>query len=242
MFVTRRRQSRRVIPPPVSNCILIADDEEDVLNLVSMNLKAAGFRVSTASDGPSALATAKRDAPALVVLDITMPGLSGIEVCRELKRQPPTSAIAILLLTARADEVDRVLGFELGVDDYMTKPFSPRELVLRVKAILRRRSAPMECADHLEAGTIALDRKKHAVTIGGAAVQVTAIEFKLLCAFMERPGHVLSREELLARVWSVESAIDPRTVDTHLRRLREKLGPSGDQLQTVRGFGYRIEG
>lgn len=225
----------------MSSHILIADDENDILNLVGMNLKAAGFRVSTAVDGSTALSQARREGPALIVLDIMMPGMSGIEVCRELKRQTATAAIAILLLTARADEVDRILAFELGVDDYMTKPFSPRELVLRVKAILRRRSNPLENSDLLETGNIAIDRKKHVVTIKDAPIQVTSIEYKLLCAFLERPGHVLSREELLARVWPAESEIELRTVDTHLRRLREKLGRSGEQVQTVRGFGYRLD-
>lgn len=225
----------------MSSHILIADDENDILNLVGMNLKAAGFRVSTAVDGSTALSQARREGPALIVLDIMMPGMSGIEVCRELKRQTATAAIAILLLTARADEVDRILAFELGVDDYLTKPFSPRELVLRVKAILRRRSNPLENSDLLETGNIAIDRKKHVVTIKDAPIQVTSIEYKLLCAFLERPGHVLSREELLARVWPAESEIELRTVDTHLRRLREKLGRSGEQVQTVRGFGYRLD-
>ncbi len=225
----------------MSSHILIADDENDILNLVGTNLKAAGYRISTAMDGSTALSQARREEPALIVLDIMMPGMTGIEVCRELKRQTATAAIAILLLTARADEVDRILAFELGVDDYMTKPFSPRELVLRVKAILRRRSNPLENSDLLETGNIAIDRKKHVVTIKGAPIQVTSIEYRLLCAFLERPGHVLSREELLAKVWPAESEIELRTVDTHLRRLREKLGPVGKQVQTVRGFGYRLD-
>ena len=224
----------------VNNRILIADDEVDVLNLVGMNLSAAGFQVSKVQDGPSALAAARREAPALVVLDIMMPGMSGIEVCRELKRQTATAQIAIMFLSARREEVDRVLGFELGIDDYLTKPFSPRELVLRVKSILRRRTVFTETPDYSEVGVIAVDRKKHLVTIGGQPIQPTAIEYKLLCAFMEKPGVVLSRDDLLARVWSVETEIETRTVDTHLRRLRDKLGPAGDQIQTVRGFGYRI--
>lgn len=238
MFVTHRRKTPRQF---MSNCILIADDEQDVLQLVSANLKAAGFQVATACDGPSALTSARRDAPALVVLDIMMPGMSGLEVCRELKRQKSTAAIAILLLSARTEEVDRILGFELGIDDYMMKPFSPRELVLRVQAILRRRSPSVDHAEQLSTGRITIDRKQHLVTIAGAPVEVTAIEYKLLCAFLERPGQVLSRESLLSRVWSVEKSIAPRTVDTHLRRLRKKLGPGGAQVRTVRGFGYRLD-
>ena len=224
---------------PASNRILIADDEPDVLNLVSMNLKAAGFQVLTASDGPTALALARRDSPALVVLDIMMPGMSGIDVCRELKR---TAEVAVLLLSARAEEVDRILAFELGADDYLVKPFSPRELVLRVKAILRRQQFPAEAPPQMKAGRIEIDRPRHTVLIDGAPIQVTAIEYRLLCTFMERTGHVLSREDLLAKVWPADTEIDLRTVDTHMRRLRERLGAAGEQLQTVRGFGYRMQG
>ncbi len=220
--------------------ILIADDEPDVLALVGANLKAAGFQVSSAADGSQALAIARRNPPDLAVLDLMMPDLNGFEVCRELKRHPDTANIAIVLLTARSDEVDRILGFELGVDDYMTKPFSPRELVLRIKAILRRREAPVQTGDHLSAGRIAIDRRKHMVSIDKTPVQVTAIEYRLLCAFLERPGIVHSREQLMSKVWPAESEIEIRTIDTHLRRLREKLGPVGDQIETIRGFGYRL--
>ena len=224
----------------VNERILIADDEADLLTLVGTNLKAAGFQIATAADGSRALAMARRDPPALVVLDVMMPDMNGFEVCRELKRHPETASVAILLLTARTDEVDRILGFELGVDDYMTKPFSPRELVLRVKAILRRRLTPAQTADHLAAGRLAIDCKKHLVTVDDAPVLVTAIEYRLLCAFLETPGVVLTREQLLAKVWPAESEIEVRTIDTHLRRLREKLGSAGEQIETVRGFGYRI--
>jgi DNA-binding response OmpR family regulator len=220
--------------------ILIADDEPDLLTLVSTNLNAAGFHTLTARDGSAALALARRDPPALVVLDVMMPDMNGFEVCRELKRNTETASIAILILTARKDEVDRILGFELGVDDYMTKPFSPRELVLRIKAILRRRQMPEQTADHLTCGRLALDRLKHLITIDGAPLQVTAIEYRLLCAFLERPGVVLSREQIFAKVWPAESEIEFRTIDTHLRRLREKLGPAGEQIETIRGFGYRL--
>lgn len=224
----------------MSHSILIADDEPDVLTLVSTNLKAAGFHTVTAADGSAALALARRDRPALAVLDVMMPDLNGFEVCRELKRNAETASIAILILTARLDEVDRILGFELGVDDYMTKPFSPRELVLRIKAILRRRETPEQTADHLSYGRLALDRLKHVLTIDGEPVQVTATEYRLLCTLLERPGVVLSREQIIGKVWPAESAIEVRTIDTHLRRLREKLGPAGEQIETVRGFGYRL--
>jgi two-component system phosphate regulon response regulator PhoB len=173
------------------------------------------------------------------VLDIMMPGMSGLDVCRELKRDSVFAAIAIVILTARPDEIDRILGFELGIDDYLTKPFSPRELVLRVKAILRRRTATQVDEDIFHAGAIAIDRRKHSLTVAGQGVAVTAIEFKLLCALMERPGYVLSREELIAKVWPAERNIEIRTIDTHMRRLRERLGLL-DCIETVRGFGYRI--
>lgn len=225
----------------MNNRILVADDEADVVNLVGMNLTNAGFQISKAGDGPSALATARRELPALVVLDVMMPGMSGLEVCRTLKREAATSAIAVLLLTARAEEVDRILGFELGVDDYVTKPFSPRELVLRVKSILRRKLTPSVEPDQLASGRIAIDKERHLVTVDGQPVEPTVIEFKLLLALLERRGRVLSREDLLTRVWGLESSIETRTVDTHMRRLREKLGASGAQIQTVRGFGYRMD-
>jgi two-component system phosphate regulon response regulator PhoB len=223
----------------MSDRILVADDEEDVLKLVAMNLKSAGFLITTACDGPGALAAVRRAPPALAVLDIMMPGMSGLEVCRELKRDPAYAAIPIVILTARADEIDRILGFELGIDDYLLKPFSPRELVLRIKAILRRSPGRAESADFSQAGNIAIDRKKHSLTVAGRPVAVTPIEFKLLSVLMERPGHVLNREELVSKVWPAESDIELRTIDTHMRRLREKLGEA-DSIETVRGFGYRI--
>lgn len=224
----------------MSHRILIADDEPDVLTLVGTNLRAAGFQIVTAPDGSHALAQARREPPDLAVLDVMMPDMNGFEVCRELKRHSETADIAILLLTARSEEVDRILGFELGIDDYMTKPFSPRELVLRIKAILRRRQTPEQTADYLSCGRLALDRQKHLITIDGAPVQVTAIEYRLLCTFLERPGIVLSREQIFAKVWPAESEIEFRTIDTHLRRLREKLGSVGRQIETIRGFGYRL--
>jgi two-component system phosphate regulon response regulator PhoB len=232
--------------PPTStvlnNRILVADDEADVANLVGMNLTNAGFQVLKAVDGPSALALARREAPALIVLDIMMPGMSGLDVCRTLKREVATASIGIVLLSARAEEVDRVLGFELGVDDYVTKPFSPRELVLRVKSILRRRmEVAVEGGAPISVGAITVDAEQHVVLVEGKPVEPTSVEYKLLLALMSRAGRVFGREELLARVWGLGAAIEVRTVDTHMRRLREKLGAAAAQIQTVRGFGYRIE-
>ena len=220
--------------------VLVADDEADVLNLVCNNLKAAGFTPLRAEDGPSAVEQARSHLPSLIVLDLMLPGMSGLEVCKSLKSEPATKNIPIVMLTARADEVDRILGFELGADDYMTKPFSPRELVLRVQSVLRRATAQPEKAEVLKVGDIVVDRSRHAVMVKGKELDLTATEFKLLSTLMERRGRVQSRDVLLNDVWGYESLIDTRTVDTHVRRLREKLGSVADCIETIRGFGYRM--
>jgi phosphate regulon transcriptional regulator PhoB len=220
--------------------ILIAEDETDVLNLVAMNLKTAGYNVLRAEDGESALEQARSALPALVVLDLMLPGMSGLEVCKVLKNDPTTKLIPIIMLTAKAEEVDRIVGLELGADDYITKPFSPRELVLRVKSVLRRVSAPADTSDVIKLGDIQVDRARYEVLVRGKALDFTATEFKLLTLLMERRGRVQSRDTLLNDVWGYESVIDTRTVDTHIRRLREKLGKSADCIETIRGFGYRM--
>ncbi len=220
--------------------ILVADDEADVLNLVSNNLKAAGFNVLRADDGPSALEQARSSAPALIVLDLMLPGISGLEVCKALKSDSATKHIPIIMLTAKAEEIDRILGLELGADDYITKPFSPRELVLRVKSVIRRASTPSEPEETLRLGDIQLDRARYEVLVKNRPVEFTATEFKLLALLIERRGRVQSRDTLLNDVWGYESAIDTRTVDTHIRRVREKLGNAADCIETIRGFGYRI--
>lgn len=220
--------------------ILVADDEPDVLNLVALNLKTAGFNVIKAEDGLSALQQARETNPALIVLDLMLPEMSGLEVCKVLKKEPGTAQIPIIMLTAKAEEVDRIVGLELGADDYMTKPFSPRELVLRVKSVLRRVLAAGEPADQLALGDIRVDRSRYEVQVKGRSVEFTATEFKLLALLMERRGRVQSRDTLLNDVWGYESLIDTRTVDTHIRRLREKLGDEADRIETIRGFGYRI--
>ena len=221
--------------------VLIADDEPDVLNLLALNLRKEGFDVLKAEDGARALEIAKAESPDLVVLDLMMPGMSGLEVTKQLKQSPATNRIPILMLTARAEEVDRIVGLELGADDYVTKPFSPREIVLRVQAVLRRATSPdLTSEEVLEIGPIKIDRAKHEVRIQGKTCDFTATEFKLLSVLMERRGRLQSREVLLNDVWGYESAIDTRTVDTHVRRLREKLGSAADLIETVRGFGYRM--
>jgi two-component system phosphate regulon response regulator PhoB len=225
----------------VNSLVLIADDEVDVLNLVCTHLAAAGFQPLQADDGPSALALIRQRQPALAVLDLMMPGMSGLEVLRTMRNSADTAGIPVVLLTARASQTDRIVAFELGADDYVTKPFSPRELVLRVRGILRRAGASPADSGVMTAGSIRLDVHRHEVTVENQAVDVTAVEFKLLSALMERPGRVQTRDALLNAVWGVEHEIESRTVDTHLRRLRDKLGRAGEQIRTVRGFGYRMD-
>jgi DNA-binding response OmpR family regulator len=220
--------------------ILVADDEADVRSLVCNSLKNAGFTPLEAEDGPGALEHARTHLPALIVLDLMLPGMSGLEVCKALKAEPATKNTPIIMLTAKADEVDRILGFELGADDYMTKPFSPRELTLRVQSVLRRATAQPDKAEVLKLGDIMVDRTRHQVTVKGKEVELTATEFKLLSTLVERRGRIQSRDVLLNDVWGYESVIDTRTVDTHVRRLREKLGKVADCIETIRGFGYRM--
>jgi len=211
----------------------------DVLDLLTMNLKAAGYKVLQAEDGNSALKQVRSVVPSLVLLDLMLPGLSGLDVCKALKSEPATRQIPIIMLTAKAEEVDRIVGLELGADDYITKPFSPRELVLRVKSILRRAAPPTEVADVLKLGDIQVSRSRCEALVRGKPMEFTATEFKLLTLLMERRGRVQSRDALLNDVWGYENLIDTRTVDTHVRRLREKLGRSADCIETIRGFGYR---
>jgi two-component system phosphate regulon response regulator PhoB len=221
--------------------VLVADDEVDVLELVSSNLTAAGFAVSKAVDGVDALEKVRQSHPALVVLDLNMPKMTGTEVLRALKSDARTAGISIVMLTANKDDVDRIVSLELGADDYVTKPFSPRELTLRVKSILSRRAAPGPAPGQTSAGDITLNRESHQVMVRERAVNLTVVEYKLLVALFRHPGRVFSRDELLDVVWGYDSEIELRTVDTHLRRLREKLGAGAKQIVTVRGFGYRLD-
>ncbi len=222
--------------------VLVADDEPDVLGLVTSNLRLAGFEVLESEDGVAALQRAREEMPDLLVLDLMLPGMSGLEVCRSLKADPVTAMIPIIMLTAKAEEIDRIVGLELGADDYVTKPFSPRELVLRAKGVLRRTARTEEPKDLLVAGQIVVDRARLQVSVAGKPIDFTATELKLLAVLIERRGRVQSRDVLLNDVWGYESVIDTRTVDTHIRRLREKLGEAADCVETVRGFGYRIAG
>jgi DNA-binding response OmpR family regulator len=220
--------------------ILIVEDEQDVVDLLSLNLRrAGGYHISAASDGVSGLEKARQEKPALIILDLMLPGISGLELCKILKSRAETREIPILMLTAKAEEIDRIVGLEFGADDYVTKPFSPREVVLRIQAILRRRDGSSVDGE-LVAGPIAVDPARHRVTVNGNLVHLTSIEFRLLHALMTRRGRVHPRDRLLNEVWGYESVIDTRTVDTHVRRLRAKLGKSGEAIETVRSFGYRF--
>lgn len=222
--------------------ILIVDDEPDAIELITFNLQNAGFQVVTADDGAAALRKVRSAAPDLIVLDLMLPEIDGLEVCKLLRRDPATAAIPILMLTAKASEVDRILGLELGADDYVTKPFSPRELVLRIRKLLERGQKPATKRERLVHGELVIDVPRHLVTFRGKHLkeELTATEFRLLQLLAERADRVQSREQLLRDVWQYDSVIDTRTVDTHIRRLREKLGPAAKHLDTVRGVGYRF--
>lgn len=220
--------------------ILVVDDEPDVVELIEFNLRAAGYDVVSAEDGTSALKKAKEAAPDLIVLDVMLPELDGTEVCKQLRRDPATARTPIIMLTAKAGEIDRVLGLELGADDYVTKPFSPRELVLRVRGLLRRGQPAEEPKELIQVGDLVVDIPRHQVTVKGKRVDLTATEFRLITTLVQRRGRVQSREQLLQDVWEYDSLIDTRTVDTHMRRLREKLGVAAKYLDTVRGVGYRF--
>lgn len=220
--------------------ILIVDDEPDVVDLLVFNLQKAGYKTSTAREGRTALQKIRDELPALVVLDLMLPGIEGTDICRQLRADPKTAHIPVIMLTAKAEEVDRIVGLELGADDYITKPFSPRELTLRVKTILRRAAGTSMPSETLKHGDLLVDRAKHDVTFKGKSLDLTATEFKLLATLLERRGRVQTRDMLLQDVWGYEGDVDTRTVDTHVRRLREKLGKAGDWIETVRGVGYRF--
>ncbi len=221
--------------------ILVVDDEPDITALVAYHLARVGYRVSTATNGQDALKAAREERPDIVVLDLMLPGVSGYEVLRELRQRPETADVGVILLTARREEVDRVKGLTLGADDYLTKPFSPQELTLRVAALLRRLAAPaVSAGSALVEGPLTIDRAAHRVTLHGKEVPLTATEFKLLLTLVERRGRVQTRPQLLETVWEAQPDIQTRTVDMHVQRLRSKLGEVGEMIETIRGFGYRF--
>ena len=227
---------------PGGERILVVDDEPDIVALVVYHLAKAGFKISTASNGADALRMAQQDKPALVVLDLMLPGMSGLEVLDQLRADEAGQDIAVLLLTARREEPDRIKGLSSGADDYLTKPFSPQELVLRVRNILRRMAqAQSGLPDVVRVGPIQIDRSAHRVTVENAELDLTPTEFKLLITLAERRGRVQSRALLLEIVWDAAPDIQTRTVDMHVQRLRTKLGAAGELIETVRGFGYRLK-
>jgi two-component system phosphate regulon response regulator PhoB len=218
--------------------VLIVDDERDLASLVEFNLQQAGFETAVALTGEHALELAGGRVPDAVLLDLMLPDISGKEVCRQLRADQRTRAVPVVMLTARGEEQDRVEGFESGADDYVSKPFSPRELVLRLKAILRR-AAPVAAA-RMKLGLVSLDTGTHRAWVGDDSLELTALEFRLLQHFITQPGRVQSRERLLAEVWGIASPLETRTVDTHVMRLRDKLGAAREAIETVRGVGYRM--
>jgi two-component system phosphate regulon response regulator PhoB len=231
-------QSRTQSQP--SRNILIIEDEQDVIDLLALHLlKDNSYTISTANDGIAGVEKARRDLPWMIILDLMLPNLPGVEVCKILKADRVTRHIPIIMLTAKASESDRIAGLELGADDYVTKPFSPREVVLRIKAIERRRASDVS-DEKLVVGPITVDPVRHHVDVAGKPVRLTTAEFNLLVMLMKKPGRLLSREMLLTGAWGYETLINTRTVDTHIRRLRQKLGKASNAIETVRGFGYRL--
>jgi two-component system, OmpR family, phosphate regulon response regulator PhoB len=220
--------------------VLIVDDERDLAELIDFNLKTAGFSTQVAATGEASLTAAREQRPDLVLLDLMLPDMPGTEVCRQLRAGPPTRDILIVMLTAKGEEADRVRGFEVGADDYVTKPFSVRELVLRLKAILRRSGPSKDGLAQITLGPLKLDVGSHRFYVEGKEVTLTALEFRLLEYLMARVGRVQTRDQLLEEVWGLSSSLETRTIDTHVMRLRDKLGPARAFLETVRGVGYRI--
>ena len=223
--------------------VLLVEDERDIADLVRYHVEKAGMRFLHASDGGTALRMARAELPDVALLDLMLPGLDGLEVCRQLRREAATQRLPIIMLTARGEEVDRVVGLELGADDYVVKPFSPRELLARIRAVLRRVGGPEPKSEGRVAGDLRVDEARHAVTIGGRPIDLTAKEFGLLAALMRAEGRVLDREQLLETVWGYANAaeIESRTVDVHVRRLRAKLGPEARRIVTVKAVGYRFD-
>lgn len=222
--------------------ILVVDDEQDIRDLLAFNLRREGYETESAADGVAALEAARTCRPSLILLDVMLPRMDGLEVCRELGKDRATADIPVIMLTARGDEVDRIVGFELGADDYVVKPFNIRELVLRIKAMLRRHSGEKEADHSLHCHGVSLDPLAHRVTVEGEPVDLTAIQFCLLQDLMSNPGCVRSRDELLRSVWDYQFDGYDRTVDTHIKRLRARLGSAADIIETVRGVGYRCRG
>ena len=221
--------------------VVIIEDEKDLAELLAFNLQKEGWQTVVALDGRSGFEKVTEELPDLVILDLMLPELTGIEVCKLLRRQEKTATIPVIMVTAKGEEIDRVVGFEVGADDYLVKPFSTRELLLRIKAILRRTAPPTQEGKIVRHGSLCIDPERHRVTVNDLEVTLTLTEFKLLFTLAERPGRMQSREQLLQDVWGYSCDADTRTVDTHITRLRSKLGEAGEMIRTVRGYGYKLE-
>lgn len=221
--------------------ILIVEDEKDIAEMIRYNLEKEGYKVSVASKGSMALELLEENSPDLVILDIMLPDIDGFEVCRKMRSEPATSAVPVIFLSAKSQEMDKVVGLELGADDYMTKPFSPRELIARIKAVLRRKAVVPAAEKLLSSGDIVIDVEKHKVKAFGKSVELTPTEFSILEYMYARPGRVLSREKLLNGVFGYDSSVYDRTVDAHIKSLRKKLGKAKNYIETVRGIGYRFK-
>ena len=224
----------------MTNKVFIVEDEPDLRDTLEYNFENEGFQVESFANGESFIDFIEKKKPNLVVLDLMLPGISGLDVCRELRSEDKYNDISIIMLTAKSEEIDRIVGFELGADDYVTKPFSVRELILRVKVLLKKRADNSFNQQTLEFGPLSMDLGAHDVSINGESILLTALEFKLLKHLLKRKGRVQTRDQLLGDVWGYSSEVTTRTVDTHIKRLREKLGKSGDYIQTIRGVGYRF--
>ena len=221
--------------------ILIIEDETDIRELLTYNLDLEGFDVVGAANGEEALQALKNESIQLVVLDLMLPDISGLEICRHIRRDSTLSRLPVIMLTAKGEEVDRIVGFELGADDYVTKPFNIREMILRVKAVLARSKATPVAGKALRRGPLSIDPELYEATVDGRQLSLTATEFRLLHYLADHPGHAQNRDDLLDVIWGEDKFVTPRTVDTYIRRLREKLGPAGDMIQTLRGVGYRFK-
>ncbi len=224
----------------ITKIIYIGEDEPDIRETLAYNLSQEGFKVSEFSDAESCLNKIQKKKPDLLLLDLMLPGMSGLDLCKEIRADIALKNLAIIMLTAKGEEVDRIVGFELGADDYVTKPFSVRELILRVKVILKKQTESVESDESIEFGPIKLNLDAHEVLINNDEIVLTALEFKLLKHLVKRRGRVQTRDQLLGDVWGYSSEVTTRTVDTHIKRLREKLGTVGDYIQTIRGVGYRL--
>jgi two-component system phosphate regulon response regulator PhoB len=220
--------------------VLIVEDERDLQKVIAYNLKQAGFDVVSAHDGETALRAVREERFDLVILDLMLPDLPGTEICRRLKANKETASIPVIMVTAKGEEIDRIVGFELGADDYVVKPFSVRELILRVRAVLRRADGPGEPTERVDFGVLRVDRAAHRAWVAGQEVALTALELRLLLMLLDRRGRVLTRDLLLDEVWGSHVDVTTRNVDTHVKRVREKLGAAGDYIETVRGVGYRF--